>query len=81
MEIQFRIPFNFPRSIGDEDQHIHYDGWQVSNQCMALVRDDCLVPTIDDPALGYVKESSPEQFVPDVFFKASLLFDYRTFFA
>jgi len=54
---------------GDEDQHIHYDGWQVSNQCMALVRDDCLVPTIDDPALGYVKESSPEQFVPDVFFK------------
>ena len=36
---------------------------------MALVRDDCLVPTIDDPSLGYVKESSSEQYVPDVFYK------------
>jgi len=54
---------------GHEDKHIHYDGWQVSNQCMALVRDECLLPTIDDPALGYVKESSSDQFVPDVFYK------------
>ena len=36
---------------------------------MALVNDECLVPTIDDPALGYIKESSSEQFVPDVFYK------------
>ena len=42
---------------------------QVSNQCMALVRDDCLVPTLDDPSLGYVKESSSSQYVPDVFYK------------
>jgi len=54
---------------GNEENHIHFDGWQVSNQCMALVRDDCLVPTIDDPSLGYVKESSSEQYVPDVFYK------------
>ena len=87
--------------IGNEENHIHFDGWQVrsksslrcrasfvffltfmiffylllllflkvSNQCMALVRDDCLVPTLDDPSLGYVKESSSEQYVPDVFYK------------
>lgn len=54
---------------GNEENHIHFDGWQVSNQCMALVRDDCLVPTIDDPSLSYVKESSSEQYVPDVFYK------------
>lgn len=38
---------------------------------MALVRDECLVPTLDDPALGYIKESSSEQYVPDVFYKVS----------
>lgn len=54
---------------GNEENHIHFDGWQVTNQCMALVRDNCLVPTIDDPCLGYVKESSSEQYVPDVFYK------------
>lgn len=42
---------------------------QVSNQCMALVRDDCLVPTIDEPGLGYIRESSSGQYVPDVFYK------------
>ena len=38
---------------------------------MALVRDECLVPTIDVSSLGYVKESSSEQYVPDVFYKVS----------
>lgn len=42
---------------------------QVSNQCMALVRDKCLVPTLDAKELGYVRESSSVQYVPDVFFK------------
>ena len=42
---------------------------QVSNQCMALVRDDCLVPTLNAPELGYVRESTSEQYVPDVFYK------------
>jgi len=43
--------------------------WQVSNQCMALVRDGILVPTKDAPELAYVIESTEEQYVPDVFFK------------
>ena len=47
---------------------------QVSNQCMALVRDDCLVPTVDAPELGYIRESTSEQYVPDVFYKVSVLF-------
>ncbi|XP_078611262.1 nuclear protein localization protein 4 homolog [Branchiostoma floridae x Branchiostoma japonicum] len=54
---------------GDESHQIHFEGYQVSNQCMALVRDDCLVPTKDAPELGYIKESTPEQYVPDVFYK------------
>lgn len=41
----------------------------MSNQCMALVKDDCLIPTKDVPELGYIKESSNEQYVPDVFYK------------
>ena len=54
---------------GDKDKQIHFEGYQVSNQCMALVRDECLIPTKDAPELGYVKESSNEQYVPDVFYK------------
>ncbi|GAA6078987.1 nuclear protein localization protein 4 homolog, partial [Tachysurus ichikawai] len=51
------------------DNQVHFEGYQVSNQCMALVRDDCLLPCKDAPELGYAKESSSEQYVPDVFFK------------
>lgn len=36
---------------------------------MALVRDECLLPCKDAPELGYAKESSSEQYVPDVFYK------------
>ena len=43
--------------------------FQVSNQCMALVRDDCLVPTLDAPELGFIRESTSEQYVPDVLYK------------
>ena len=56
-------------STGDNNNQIHFEGYQVSNQCMALVRDDCLIPTKDVPELGYIKESSNEQYVPDVFYK------------
>ncbi|KAK7507678.1 hypothetical protein BaRGS_00001613 [Batillaria attramentaria] len=56
-------------ATGDNNNQIHFEGYQVSNQCMALVRDDCLIPTKDVPELGYVKESSNEQYVPDVFYK------------
>ncbi|XP_060577563.1 nuclear protein localization protein 4 homolog [Ruditapes philippinarum] len=54
---------------GDQNGQIHFEGYQVSNVCMALVRDECLIPTKDAPELGYIKESSNEQYVPDVFFK------------
>lgn len=47
------------------------EGYQVSAQCMALVRDNCLVPTKDAPELGFVRESSEKQYVPDVFYKVS----------
>lgn len=56
---------------GDSRNGIHSDGYQVSDQCMALVRDDCLVPTKDAPELGYVKESNNEQYVPDVYYKVT----------
>lgn len=57
---------------GDKENQIHMEGYQVSNQCMALVRDNCLVPTKEAPELGYVRESSDKQYVPDVFYKVSL---------
>lgn len=49
------------------------EGYAVSAQCMALVRDDCLVPTRDAPELGYVRESTDKQYVPDVYYKVSFL--------
>lgn len=57
---------------GGPDNQVHFEGYQVSNQCMALVRDECLLPCKDAPELGYAKESSPEQYVPDVFYKVRL---------
>lgn len=57
---------------GDNKNQVHMEGYQVSNQCMALVRDGCLVPTKDAPELGYVIESSDKQYVPDVYYKVSV---------
>lgn len=48
----------------------------MSAQCMALVRDNCLLPTKDAPELGYVRESSDKQFVPDVYYKVSFCFQF-----
>lgn len=56
---------------GDKENQIHMEGYQVSAQCMALVRDNCLLPTKDAPELGYVRESTDKQYVPDVFYKVS----------
>uniref|UniRef100_A0A8C6IT68 Nuclear protein localization protein 4 homolog n=1 Tax=Melopsittacus undulatus TaxID=13146 RepID=A0A8C6IT68_MELUD len=56
-------------ATGGPDNQVHFEGYQVSNQCMALVRDECLLPCRDAPELGYTKESSSEQYVPDVFYK------------
>ncbi|XP_044152368.1 nuclear protein localization protein 4 homolog [Bufo gargarizans] len=56
-------------ATGGPDNQVHFEGYQVSNQCMALVRDECLLPCRDAPELGYAKESSSEQYIPDVFYK------------
>lgn len=65
--------------IGDKSNQVHMEGYQVSNQCMALVRDNCLIPTKDCPELGYVRESSDKQYVPDVYYKVCA-FLYLKFF-
>lgn len=54
---------------GDNTKQVHMEGYAVSAQCMALVRDNCLIPTKDAPELGYVRESTDKQYVPDVFYK------------
>lgn len=61
---------------GDATKQVHMEGYAVSAQCMALVRDNCLVPTKDAPELGYVRESSDKQFVPDVYYKVSSFFSF-----
>ncbi|XP_015791716.1 nuclear protein localization protein 4 homolog [Tetranychus urticae] len=53
---------------GDKDNQIHMEGYQVSNQCMALVNDNCLLPTRDAPELAFVRETTKDQYVPDVFY-------------
>lgn len=50
---------------------MHLEGYQVSGQCQALVRDDALLPTRDAPELGYIRDSSDAQYVPDVYYKVS----------
>jgi nuclear protein localization protein 4 homolog len=55
--------------LGDSTNNIHFEGYQVSNQCASLVRDGCIIPTYDAPELAYIKESSNEQFIPDVYFR------------
>ena len=54
---------------GDKNNQIHMEGYQVSNQCMALVRDDCILPTKDAPELAFIKKSSGDKYVPDVYYK------------
>eukprot|EP00118_Oscarella_pearsei_P001929 m.8922 g.8922 ORF g.8922 m.8922 type:complete len:587 (+) comp20980_c0_seq1:21-1781(+) len=54
---------------GNEAGHIHFEGYQVSNQCASLVQDDYLVPTLDAPELGYIRESTSECYIPDVLYK------------
>ncbi|XP_046916079.2 nuclear protein localization 4 [Dermatophagoides farinae] len=55
---------------GDRNNQVHIEAYQVTNQCMALVRDDCLLPT-NVPMLAYVRESNKERYVPDVFYKVN----------
>ena len=54
---------------GNETNTVEMCAYQVSNQCMALVRDDILSPAREHPGLAYVKKSTADQYVPDVFFR------------
>ena len=54
---------------GDSQNQIHMEGYQVSSQCQALVRDHLMVPTKDAPELAYIRRSSPESYIPDVYYK------------
>nr|SVE74169.1 EOG090X05T8 [Daphnia barbata] len=56
---------------GDTQNQVHIEGYQVSNQCQALVRDECLVPTKDAPELAYARQSTAEVYIPDVYYKVS----------
>ena len=62
------LPFFFS---GDSQHQVHMEGYQVSNQCQALVRDECLVPTKDAPELAYARQSTAEKYIPDVYYKVS----------
>ncbi|CAH8645962.1 unnamed protein product [Dicrocoelium dendriticum] len=53
---------------GDSSNEIHFEAYQVTNQAMALARDNILVPTYDAPEFGYIRETTKEQFVPEVFY-------------
>ncbi|XP_062507757.1 nuclear protein localization protein 4 homolog [Corticium candelabrum] len=54
---------------GNSDEQISFEGYQVTNQAMTLVQENYLVPTIDAPELGYIRESDEGQYVPDVIYK------------
>ncbi|VDN52617.1 unnamed protein product [Dracunculus medinensis] len=52
---------------GNESEHIHFSGYQVSNQCAALVEADVLCPT-NHPELAYLRDRplNPTHYIPDV---------------
>ena len=53
---------------GDSKNQIGMEAYQVSQQCMALVRANVLLPTKDAPELGYVREPKVGPNL-DVFYK------------
>ena len=63
------VPILIYKILGDSQHQVHMEGYQVSNQCQALVKDGCLVPTKDAPELGYVRQSTADLYVPDVYYK------------
>lgn len=53
---------------GDESLHVNFHGYQVSNQCAAMVEADILCPTLYTPELAYVRETplSETHYITDV---------------
>lgn len=62
--------------VGDSQKQVHLEGYQVSGQCQALVRDGILLPTKDAPELGYIRDCSPQHYVPDVYYKVRTFGQY-----
>ncbi|CAD6194468.1 unnamed protein product [Caenorhabditis auriculariae] len=53
---------------GDETLHVNFHGYQVSNQCAALVDAKILCPTLYTPELAYIREKplSETHYITDV---------------
>jgi len=69
--IFFFINFTY---IGNEDEDVAISAYQVSNTCMAMVRDK-IVDACVEPSLMLVRETSNEQYIPDVFYKYKNKYD------
>lgn len=54
---------------GDSENQIHFQGYQVSNQCASLVRDEVIIPTYDAPELAFIRETNDDKFIPDVYYR------------
>ncbi|KAL7055761.1 hypothetical protein AAHC03_022652 [Spirometra sp. Aus1] len=55
---------------GGPENQISFEAYQVSNVAMSLQRANILLPTYDAPELGYIRDTTKEQFVPDVFYSS-----------
>ncbi|TPX31086.1 hypothetical protein SmJEL517_g05507 [Synchytrium microbalum] len=53
---------------GNEDGGIDFQAYQVSNMAMAMTRDEIIEASVD-PTKVRVRESTPELYVPEVFYK------------
>jgi len=51
---------------GNEQGQITSEGYQVTEQGMALIRDDCIVPTKGAANRAYLRHTSREKYIPDV---------------
>lgn len=59
---------------GDENGDVAISAYQVSNTCMAMVRDG-IIDACVEPSLMLVRETSNEQYIPDVFYKYKNKYD------
>ncbi|CAI2347256.1 unnamed protein product [Caenorhabditis sp. 36 PRJEB53466] len=58
MERYFGSKFVTVVASGDESLHVNFHGYQVSNQCAAMVEADILCPTLYTPELAYYTEKN-----------------------
>jgi nuclear protein localization protein 4 homolog len=53
---------------GNKEKQIDFTGYQVSNQCTAMVEANILCPTKTNPELAWLREKplNPSQYITDV---------------